>query len=86
MLETGTPRIAAIGWGAAVEWLDRHDMKEIHSHINRIASWTAEQISNIDGITVYGDPARGDSSKQSPSPRINTVPDLPTVGRGWIRS
>ena len=46
MLETGTPRIAeAIGWGAAVEWLDRHDMKEIHSHINRIASWTAEQIS-----------------------------------------
>ncbi|MEL0190542.1 MAG: SufS family cysteine desulfurase, partial [Candidatus Poseidoniales archaeon] len=63
MLETGTPRIAeAIGWGAAVEWLDRHDMKEIHSHINRIASWTAEQISEIDGITVYGDPTRGDSS------------------------
>ena len=63
MLETGTPRIAeAIGWGAAVEWLDRHDMKEIHSHIHRIASWTAEQISEIDGITVYGDPARGDSS------------------------
>ena len=63
MLETGTPRIAeAIGWGAAVEWLDRHDMKEIHSHINRIASWTAEQISDIDGITVYGDPTRGDSS------------------------
>ena len=37
-------------------------MKEIHSHINRIASWTAEQISEIDGITVYGDPTRGDSS------------------------
>ena len=63
MLETGTPRIAeAIGWGAAVEWLDMHDMKEIHSHINRIASWTAEQISEIDGITVYGDSTRGDSS------------------------
>ena len=63
MLETGTPRIAeAIGWGAAVEWLDMHDMKEIQSHINRIASWTAERISEIDGITVYGDSTRGDSS------------------------
>ncbi|MFL2975255.1 MAG: aminotransferase class V-fold PLP-dependent enzyme [Candidatus Thalassarchaeaceae archaeon] len=63
LFETGTPRIAeAIGWGAAVEWLERFDMKEVHSHINKIASWTAERISKIEGITVYGDPSRSDSS------------------------
>ena len=63
LFETGTPRIAeAIGWGAAVEWLERFDMKEVHSHINKIASWTAERISSIEGITVYGDPSRSDSS------------------------
>ncbi len=63
LFETGTPRIAeAIGWGAAVEWLEKFDMKDVHSHINKIASWTAERISNIDGITVYGDPSRSDSS------------------------
>jgi cysteine desulfurase/selenocysteine lyase len=37
-------------------------MKEVHSHINKIASWTADRISKIDGITVYGDLSRGDSS------------------------
>ena len=63
MFETGTPRIAeAIGWGAAVDWLDKFDMVQVHSHINKIASWTAEKISEIDGITVYGDPTRQDSS------------------------
>ena len=63
MFETGTPRIAeAIGWGSAVEWLDQFDMEEVHSHINQIASWTAERISEINGITVYGDPSRHDSS------------------------
>ncbi len=63
MFETGTPRIAeAIGWGAAVEWLGQFDMGEVHSHINHIASWTADRISQIDGITVYGDPSRHDSS------------------------
>jgi cysteine desulfurase/selenocysteine lyase len=36
MFETGTPRIAeAIGWGAAVEWLNQFEMKEIHSHVNK---------------------------------------------------
>ena len=63
LFETGTPRIAeAIGWGAAVEWLDRFDMEEVQSHVNKIASWTAESISKIEGITVYGDPSRSDSS------------------------
>jgi cysteine desulfurase/selenocysteine lyase len=63
MFETGTPRIAeAIGWGAAVEWLEQFDMNEVHNHINEIASWTAERMREIDGITIYGDPGRHDSS------------------------
>ena len=53
LFETGTPRIAeAIGWGAAVEWLEEFDMKEVHSHINNIASWTAENISQISNSVV----------------------------------
>ena len=63
MFETGTPRIAeAIGWGAAVEWLDQFDMREVHNHINDIASWTAAQMRDIPGIKIYGDPEREDSS------------------------
>ena len=63
MFETGTPRIAeAIGWGAAVEWLDQFDMREIHNHINDVASWTAAQMREIPGIRIYGDPEMEDSS------------------------
>ena len=63
MFETGTPRIAeAIGWGAAVEWLDQFDMREIHDHINDVASWTAAQMREIPGIRIYGDPEMEDSS------------------------
>ena len=63
MFETGTPRIAeAIGWGAAVGWLEQFDMEEVHEHINDIASWTASQMRQIPGIQIYGDPGRDDSS------------------------
>ena len=63
MFETGTPRIAeAIGWGAAVEWLDQFDMREVHDHINDVASWTAARMRDIPGIKIYGDPEREDSS------------------------
>ncbi len=63
MFETGTPRIAeAIGWGAAVEWLDQFDMEEVHEHINDVASWTAAKMREIPGIRIYGEPEREDSS------------------------
>ena len=63
MFETGTPRIAeAIGWGAAVEWLDQFDMREVHEHINDVASWTAARMREISGIRIYGEPEREDSS------------------------
>ena len=63
LFETGTPRIAeAIGWGAAVEWLNQFEMKEIHSHIHKISSWTSIEMKKIPGIIIYGDPERSDSS------------------------
>ena len=63
LLETGTPRIAeAIGWGAAVEWLEQFDMREVHDHINDIAAWTASRMRDISGIRIYGDPESEDSS------------------------
>ena len=63
MFETGTPRIAeAIGWGAAVEWLDQFDMREVPNHINDIASWTAAQMRDIPGIKISAAPEREDSS------------------------
>ncbi len=63
MFETGTPRIAeAIGWGAAVEWLSQFEMREVHAHIQDIASWTANQMLEIPGIRVFGDPSLPGSS------------------------
>ena len=63
LFETGTPRIAeAIGWGAAVEWLNQFEMKEIHSHIHKIASWTSIEMKKIPGIIIYGNPESSDSS------------------------
>ena len=57
MFETGTPRIAeAIGWGAAVEWLDKFEMPDIHSHVQNLASWTASEMRKIPGIRIYGNP------------------------------
>ena len=63
MFETGTPRIAeAIGWGAAVEWLSQFEMKDIHDHVHKIASWTGDEMNKIPGIKVYGDPTNENSS------------------------
>jgi cysteine desulfurase/selenocysteine lyase len=63
LFETGTPRIAeAIGWGAAVEWLNQFDMADINSHVHNIASWTAKEMRKIPGIVIYGNPEESDSS------------------------
>jgi len=37
-------------------------MTEVHEHINDIASWTAMQMREIPGISIYGEPEREDSS------------------------
>lgn len=63
MFETGTPRMAeAIGWGAAVDWLEENiDFEEAHKHVQSIASWMAGRMREIPGITVFGFPEREES-------------------------
>ena len=63
MFETGTPRIAeAIGWGAAVEWLEQFKMVDIHNHVHEIASFAGKEMEKIPGIKIFGDPSNKDSS------------------------
>ena len=63
MFETGTPRIAeAIGWGAAVEWLEQFKMVDIHNHVHEIASFAGKEMTKIPGIKIFGDPTNKDSS------------------------
>ena len=63
MFETGTPRIAeAIGWGAAVGWLEQFNMVDIHKHVHGIAAYAGKEMIKIPGIKIFGDPTNKDSS------------------------
>lgn len=52
--EAGTPRIAeAIGWSAALDWMDSFDLDAEHARLIDIASWVADELRSM-GMTVYG--------------------------------
>ena len=52
--EAGTPRIAeAVGWTAALEWMESFDLDKEHSRLIDIASWVAEELRGL-GMNVYG--------------------------------
>ena len=52
--EAGTPRIAeAIGWSAALDWMDSFDLDAEHARLIDIASWVADELRAM-GMTVYG--------------------------------
>ena len=52
--EAGTPRIAeAIGWTAALEWMETFDLEAEHTRLIKIASWVADQLRDL-GMDVYG--------------------------------
>lgn len=52
--EAGTPRIAeAIGWSAALDWMNSFDLDAEHARLIEIASWVAEELRNL-GMSVYG--------------------------------
>ena len=52
--EAGTPRIAeAIGWSAALDWMDSFDLDAEHARLVKIASWVAKELRAM-GMTVYG--------------------------------
>lgn len=53
--EGGTPIIAgAVGLGAAIDFLTEIGMDRIHAHDAHLAKIAYEQLSQIDGLTIYG--------------------------------
>ncbi|MFD3257789.1 cysteine desulfurase [Paenibacillus lentus] len=53
--EGGTPIIAgAVGLAAAIDFLEEIGMDEIHRHETKLAAYSIERLSEIDGITIYG--------------------------------
>ncbi len=59
--EGGTPPIAeAIGFGAAVRWLDELGPAALHAAERELTSYALERIAEIPGLTVFGPPAGDD--------------------------
>jgi len=53
--EAGTPNIAgAIGFGAAIDYLNKICMRNVRDHEREITSYALNKMSTIDGLTVYG--------------------------------
>ena len=53
--EAGTPAIAAaIGLGAAVEYLSALGMKAVRAHEKELTAYALERLSEVPGLTVYG--------------------------------
>lgn len=53
--EGGTPIIAgAIGLGAAIDYLESVGMDRIEQHDRSLAEYAMEELSRVDGVTIYG--------------------------------
>ena len=53
--EGGTPIIAgAIGLGAAIDFLQEIGLDKILEHEHKLAAYTIEKMSTIEGLTIYG--------------------------------
>jgi cysteine desulfurase / selenocysteine lyase len=53
--EGGTPIIAgAIGLGAAIDFLEQIGLDHIAAHEHKLAQYALEQMSTIEGLTIYG--------------------------------
>lgn len=53
--EGGTPIIAAaVGLGAAIDFLEEIGMDEIEAHEHEITEYAVERLEAIDGLTIYG--------------------------------
>jgi cysteine desulfurase/selenocysteine lyase len=59
--EGGTPAIAeAIGFGAAVRWIEELGLPGIHSSEAELTAFALERIAEVPGLTVFGPPAGDD--------------------------
>ena len=59
--EAGTPPILqAIGFGAAVRWLEQFDTADVEAHEQALYARAREAIRDVNGITVHGEaPGKG---------------------------
>ena len=56
--EGGTPAIAeAIGFGAAVRWIDELGLPAVHAAEAELTAYALERIGEVPGLTVFGPPA-----------------------------
>jgi cysteine desulfurase / selenocysteine lyase len=56
--EAGTPAIAeAIGFGAAVDYLNRLGMEAVAAHEQELIAYALERLEEIPGLRVFGPPA-----------------------------
>ena len=63
--EAGTQNIeGAIGFGAALEYLNRIGMDDIEKHERKITEYAINKLKEINGIKIYG-PNAGDSKNRS---------------------
>ena len=55
--EAGTPNIAsAIGLGAAVEYLEKVGVENIHAHVRELTAYALGELKKIDGLRVFAAP------------------------------
>ncbi len=53
--EAGTPPAAeAVGLGAAVEYLQKIGMQNVHDHERHLTKLMVDGLKNIEGVTIYG--------------------------------
>jgi cysteine desulfurase / selenocysteine lyase len=56
--EAGTqPSAEAVGFGAAIDYLEAVGMEAIEEHEHELAAYALERLGEIPGITLYGPPA-----------------------------
>ena len=56
--EGGTPPIAeAVGFGAAVRWIDGLGLPGIHAAEAELTAYALERVAEVPGLTVFGPPA-----------------------------
>jgi cysteine desulfurase / selenocysteine lyase len=59
--EGGTPAIGeAIGFGAAVRWLEGLGLPAVHAAEAELTSYALERVAEIPGLTIFGPPAGDD--------------------------
>ena len=53
--EAGTPNIAGvIGFGAAIEYLNRYGLETIRAHERELLSYALGRLGDVPGVTLYG--------------------------------